>query len=179
MKKLMLSLDKKILDKNSPVAKRMIEYGKLDELFIIIPDKQKKSLDLSETVHVESTGGGKIRQFFRLKKIGEKIIKENDIKFITVQDPSFSGNVGRWLKNKTGAILEIQLHGDFYGSDFYKNGVKDRIGYLFFGKRNIRAADKIRVVGERVRESLIKLGIDVGKIYIQPVIPVKEKGIVS
>lgn len=169
----MISLDKKILDPNSAVARRMIEYGKKDELFIIIPDKEKKIFDLSQTVHVWSTGGNKLRQYFRLKKLGKKIINENNIKFITVQDPSFSGNVGRWLKKKTGATLEIQLHGDFYGSNFYRRNFKDRIGYFFFGEKNIKAADKIRVVSHRVEQSMLALGVDEHKIVIKPV-PILE-----
>ena len=73
----MISLDKKILEKDSRVAKRMIEYGKEDELFIVIPSKERKKFDLSDTVHVFSTGGNKIQQYFRLKKLGRKIIQKN------------------------------------------------------------------------------------------------------
>lgn len=165
----MISLDKKILDKDSRVAQRMVEYGKADELFIIIPSNIKRNLDLSPTVHVESTGGGKVAQYFRLKNLAKEIVEKNDIKFITVQDPSFTGNVGRWLKKKTGATLEIQLHGDFYSSDFYKKKLKDRVGYFFFGKKNLNNADKIRVVSDRVKQSVLKLGVKQNKVYVKPV----------
>ena len=83
MKILMVSLDKKILDKESIVAKRMIEYGKKDELFIIIPSKEKKSLDLSQTAHAQSTGGLKPIQFCRLLHLGKKIIHNS--KFIILK----------------------------------------------------------------------------------------------
>ena len=72
----MISLDKKILDSQSQVAGRMREYGKNDEIFIIIPDREIKTIDLSPSVRVFSTGGNKLAQFFRLKALGNKIIKE-------------------------------------------------------------------------------------------------------
>lgn len=176
MKKLMISLDKKIMDKNSAAAARMIKYGKVDELFIIIPDNKKQSFNLSDRVWVESTGGNKIAQYFRLKKLAKMLVKDHDIKFITVQDPSFSGNIGRWLKNKIDATLEVQLHGDFYGSDFYKKTLKDNLGYFFFGKKNIRAADKVRVVSERVKQGMLGLGVDERKIEVKPV-PIFEDNV--
>ena len=169
----MISLDKKILDPTSAVAKRMVGYGQENELFILIPHSRQQEIVLSPTVRVYSTGGNKIQQYFRLKKMGLKLIQENKIRFITVQDPSFSGNVGLWLKKKTMATLEIQLHGDFYGSDFYKRNLKDLIAYFLFGKRNIRRADKVRVVGERINKSLSGLGVEKQKVYVKP-IPIFE-----
>lgn len=165
----MISLDKKILDSASAVAKRMIEYGKTDELFILVPSFEKKEIQLSNTVQAFSTGGNKLQQLFRLKKMGLELIKKYEIKFVTVQDPSFIGNIGRWLKKKIGVTLEVQLHGDFYSSDYYKKSIKNRIGYFLFGKKNILAADRVRVVSERVRKSLGDLGIDARKIYMKPV----------
>ncbi len=165
----MLSLDKKILDPESVVAKRMIEYGSENELFILIPHTKSVSFDLSPTVHVRSTGGNKWQQYGRLKKIGLELIKNFAIPFCTVQDPSFIGNIGRWLKKKTGITLEIQLHGDFYSSDFYKKKIKDYIGYFYFGKQNIKSADVVRVVNERVRQSVLKMGIDEKKIILRPI----------
>ena len=162
----MISLDKKIMDENSPVAARMIEYGKTDELFILIPDNKKQALNLSDTVYVESTGGNKIAQFFRLIKLGKKIIKANEIKAITVQDPFYLGKAGWLLKRKFKLDLEVQLHGDFFGSDYYKkeNPLKYRLGKFI-----IKRADSLRAVSERIKQSLIKIGIAENKIEIKPV----------
>src|SRR3989338_7289210 len=169
MRKLMISLDKMILDKDSAVARRMIEYGRVDELFIIIPTKEESVLDLSPTVHITGVGGKRLQQYRRLKKKGIELVRAHEIHFITAQDPSWSGNIGRWLKHKTGATLELQLHGDFYVSNFYKKHLKDFIGYFWFAKRNIRSADRIRVVSERTKKSAIDLGVDPRKIYVRAV----------
>ncbi len=165
----MISLDKKMLDKESRVAKRMIEYGKEDELFILIPSSEKKSVELSNTVHVQSTGGNKLQQYFRLKKEALKVIKKNKIISITVQDPFFTANIGIWLKKKTGSVLEIQVHGDFFGSRFYKTKSLKHIVKFFIGKRNVLSADSVRVVGMRIAESLKKIGVEKSKIYIKSI----------
>ena len=120
MQKIMISLDKKIFDKNSRVAQRMISYGEKEKLFIIIPDFKKQTLELSENVMVQSTGGKKVYQFYSLKKLGIKIAKENNINLITAQDPFFTGLAGSCIKRKTKKKLEIQLHGDFFSSNYYK-----------------------------------------------------------
>lgn len=164
MKILMLSLDKNILNKDSIVARRMIEYGKENELFIIIPNREKESFDLSSTVHVRATGGNKLWQFCRLKKIGQKLIKENNIEEITTQDPFFIGLVGWRLKRKFKIKLEAQVHGDFFGG-YYKN----QWFKLCLAKFILKQADTVRVVGERVKQSLLNLGIAQNKIIVKSI----------
>lgn len=166
MKILMISLDKKILDVNSRAAERMRQYGKHDEIFIIIPTKEKISLDLSSSVHIFSTGGNKLTQFFRLKILGNKIIKEQKIDLITTQDTFFMGLTGVLLKSRFEIPLEIQLHGDFYNDEYYKSsGPGNWLRYWLGRIIVLPRADKVRVVGERIRRSLIKLGVGEEKIY--------------
>ncbi len=177
MQKLMLSLDKKILQKESRVAARMIEYGKIDELFILIPHPEKQTINLSPTVRIQTTGGNKLQQLHRLKKVGKSLIEKNNISFITTQDPFFLGLVGKWLKQKTGVTLEVQLHGDFYSNNYYKtNSIKSRIQYEI-GKKVIPSADKIRVAGQRIKKSLADIGIAENKITIKPATITKSKTI--
>lgn len=190
----MISLDKKILDPNSVVARRMIEYGKENELFIVIPSKEKKSFDLSDTVHVQSTGGvTKVGQLFSLYYLGKNIIHNSRLpkpgtggqaKFIiqdsliTTQDPFFTGLIGWLLKRKFKIKLEVQVHGDFFGG--YYHGLK-----LCLAKFVLKRADKIRVVGERIKQNLTKLNpapfwcgvnkIDESKIIVRPIAVDVEK----
>ncbi len=161
----MISLDKKILDPNSAVARRMVEYGKESELFIIIPSKEKKLFDLSPNVHVQSTGRkNKVMQFLSLKRIGNKLVKEYGIQAITTQDPFCTGLVGWLLKRKFKIKLEVQMHGDFLG-DYYKK----QWPRLRLAKFILKRADKIRVVGERIKQSLIKFGVAESKIEVRPI----------
>lgn len=164
---LMISLDKKILDEKSSVAERMKVYGQKNNLYIIIPTNKEQPVELSSSVRVFPTGGNKIRQFLRIYFLGRKLIRENSIELITTQDPFFTGLAGVWLKKKTGKNLEIQVHGDFFGVRYYQ-GLAWKIR-LWLGKRNLRQADKIRVVGERIRQSLLKLGLKEEIMEVRPV----------
>lgn len=166
----MISLDKKILDSNSAVARRMVEYGKTDELFIIIPDSRKIKLRLSSTVCMETSGGWcKAVQLLKLVGLGQRLMNENNIELISAQDPFFTGLAGLWLKKNNGVSLELQVHGDFFNGNYYRRGsLGNRILY-FIARRIIYQADFLRTVGERVRKSLIMLGISEEKIIVRPV----------
>ena len=166
MKILMISLDNKILDKDSGVAKRMVEYGKTDELYILIPNRKKTQVDLSSTVHVQSTGGIKVLQFFSLLRYGNSIIKCNNIDNITTQDPFFTGLAGYIIKKLRKRHLEVQLHGDFFDSSYYKN--KYPVRYRI-GKSIVRRADKLRVVSQRIKKSLVEMGTEDKKINLKPI----------
>ena len=163
MKQLMISLDKNILNRASRAAERMIEYGKKDELFIIVPSKEKKELTLSDTVHVWSTGGCKVRQFCKLKMLGKKLITEQGIAEITTQDPFFTGLVGVCLKKKTGSKLEVQVHGDFFGGNYYSYFRR------WFGRYVVHQADRVRAVSERVRKSIENF-VSKEKIEVRPIV---------
>jgi glycosyltransferase involved in cell wall biosynthesis len=170
MKQLMISLDKQIAQEGSRVADRMEFYGEQDELFILVPDYQSKAeFRLGDRVRVELVGGNsKFIQGWRVFKRGSALIKKYDINFVTTQDPFFTGLVGVLLKFfNRGIKLEIQLHGDFYSSDYYKDNHFFR--YLL-SRIIIKSADKIRVASHRNKETLVeKFKIDKRRVRIKPV----------
>lgn len=170
MPKIIISLDKNILNKHSRAAERMAHYGQTDDLFIIVPDKTKQHISVSDSVEVWGTGGSKIQQFLNIVKIGREIAKKNKIDSITSQDPFFTGLAGYFLKKKTNLKFEVQLHGDFYGSDYYKkSGLKNLVQYYLGKMFVLKNADAIRVVGERIKQSLLKFGIPDNKIILRPI----------
>lgn len=170
MPKLMISLDNKIFDKESYAAKRMISYGLADKLYIIVPYSVDKFFELSPEVKVWGIGGNKIQQFKKLREKGLKIINKHIIDLITTQDPFFTGLIGVYLKKKTKIKLEVQLHGDFFSSNYYKkSGVKNFLQHLIAKNIVIPKADKLRVVGERVKVSLLKMGVKAEKIDLRSV----------
>jgi len=193
----MISLDKNILNKNFAAARRMIEYGNDTPQFIVLPHDKKKSVSLSDHVHVHTTGGNKFQQLWRLLRLSKKIIKKETMvqefrilnhRFsgaragggaasaghgdgwsITAQDPFFTGLVGWRLSRRYQLPLEIQLHGDFYSTNYYKKSGLKHLFYYHIGKFVLRRADVVRAVGERVRQSIIALGISPEKISVRPV----------
>lgn len=170
MRQLMISLDKKILDPTSAAAARMIAYGKKYELFIIIPNRQKIQLDLSPTVHVYGSGGfTKPGQFGSLYDTGKKILKKEPVDLITTQDPFFIGLIGYWLSRQFKLPVTVQLHGDFFGSNYYRTGSLPNWLRYQIAKYLVKRADKIRAVGERVKQSVLALGVSENKIEVRAV----------
>ncbi len=161
----MISLDKKILDPNSQAAERMVEYGRVEDLYILIPGEKEPMVELSDQVSVYSIGGGRVKKFFRLIEKGLKLVDQKGIGFVTTQDPFFTGLVGCRLKKKKNIRLEVQLHGDFFSRYYLKENI---LRYLLAGYV-VKKADKLRVVSRRVEQSLIKLGIDREKIELKPI----------
>ena len=171
MPQLMISLDKKILDPQSAVARRMIQYGEKDSLHIIIPCSEKKEVQLSPQVRAVGSGAAsKWRQWGRLYAMGEEYLKKNKVDIISAQDPFFIGLTAVWLGRQFHCPTEIQVHGDFYSSEYYRRS--GGLNWMRFqiGKYVLRRANRVRVVGQRVKRSLIeKLGIAESKIILRPV----------
>ena len=168
MRLLMISLDNKILDSGSSPAGRMVRYGEKNDLFIIIPDGEKNEVVLSPSVRAWGTGGAKWARFFLLWRLGVAIIKKFNLSvddsLITAQDPFFAGLVGYLLKRGSGIKLEAQVHGDFFGR--YYRGQRLR---LLVAKFVLKRADTIRVVGGRIKESILGLGMAENKITMSPI----------
>lgn len=169
----MISLDAKIFDPGSRAATRMGVLGRQGVLHILVPTaKRIPATMIAERVSAEGVGGGKARQFFRLVARGRQLasVRQDPVGMITAQDPFFTALAGFLVKTGKKIRFEVQSHGDFYGSDYYKTGnPKQRFQYLL-GKWLLRRADAIRVPGERVRQSLLALGIAPEKIVVRPVI---------
>lgn len=141
----MLSIDKKILEKNSPAKERMFEYGQLvNKLHILV-----------------------LRWPFGILRIGEGT-KGFDL--ITTQDPFETGLIG-WLIAKILRVpLQLQIHTDFLSKHFVKRSVFNRIRVMI-AKFLLPKADCIRVVSKRIADSLTnsKLQIPSSKIKILPI----------
>jgi glycosyltransferase involved in cell wall biosynthesis len=161
MKVLSLGLDKKVLDEDSEVAQRAIVYGKKVEKYLVVVPGQKKSLKLSNNVFIKSRGSNnKIIALFKLRKYLKYLIKQEKFDLITIQDVYFLASLGLCLANKFGLKSEIQVHG------FEKLGGIRR----YLAKKNLRRADLIRVVSERLKKQLITdFKVAENKIYIAPV----------
>lgn len=168
MRILMLSTDSNIFEKDSAVRARMIEYGTLcDELHIIILNQNEKrktqhvcqqdrnndsKFKISENTFVYPTNSiVKILMPFDAIKIGKKI---TNINLVTAQDPFETGFAGWWIALSLGAKLQLQIHTDFMSHYFRNQNIKNRIR-VWFAKFLLPKADCVRVVSERIKESIV------------------------
>jgi len=178
MKVLSLSMDCAVLNKLSLTSKRAVEYGALvDKYFILVPAGKNIKQDLSDKVvaygvNVDFLGKifGRILVLSKIYRLAKKIIIEEKIDVITTQDPFEIGLVGYLLARKFKIGLNVQLHGDFFGGNFWKQENILNFCRYYLGRSLIKKADSIRVVSERIKNSLItKFQINSEKIINVPI----------
>ncbi len=167
--------DRKILEENSSVRNRIKEYGALfDELHIVLFTLRNsavvRKLKISENIFVYPTNSFS-RWLYPIcgARLIRKIIKENggDDWIISAQDPfeaGLSGVLGRFF-NK--AKLHIQIHTDFMSPFFMRQSFLNRLR-IFISKCVLPKADGIRVVSERIANSLNKFKLKCTP-YILPI----------
>lgn len=167
MKVINLSLDQKVLDKDSAVAKRALSYGLALDKYLIVVAGQNFSLDLSINTRVLGLDGhNKFWTLFKIFQFLDQHLKNNEYNIITIQDVYYMAFMGINLANKYKLKVELQVHGFEKLSYFRK----------IIAKNNFKKADKIRVVSERLKDQIIKeFGINGEKIYVVPVAIDKNK----
>ena len=138
MKILNLSLDKAALDKNSSLARRIIEYGGMtDKYTMVVPIGNESVLKISDKVNIYGVGGrNKITRLLKLYFFAKNILKSEKYDVITTQDVYYLGFVAVRLAKKFNIGLEAQVHGweKFVG-----------IRKMLAG-RTLKRADSVRVV---------------------------------
>ena len=163
MRILSIGLDNSVLDKNSPLAMRIVEYGNLVEKYIVIvPSKKYKEIVLSGQANAIGAGVGnnKIAALFKIYKIAKMLLFKEKYSIITVQDQYYLALVGLSLARKFRIGLEIQVHG------FEKySGLRKLIA-----KFVIPRANAVRTVSQRLKKRMIsEFGVKEEKITVVPI----------
>jgi len=175
MKILVIGLDKKILELNSEVGNRAIQYGALVDIYeILVPNSKKVIQQLASNVRVVGSGGqNKFLQLINIFRIARKSISENKINVISIQDVYFLGLLGVLLSKICAVGLEIQVHG------WEKHFGLRKLITMFV----LSMANSIRVVSKRLKKELEEeYGISDGKITVVPVLlngKVENVGVVT
>lgn len=102
-----------------------------------------------------------------------KMFKNEGISLVTAQDPFEIGLIGYLAVRRLKAKLQLQIHTDFL-SPYFIDSFKNRIR-MWLAKRLLPKADSIRVVSERIKRSLIGLGLPEEKIMVLPISYDEEK----
>ena len=170
MNVLLLSFDKKILDDSSESYERMSRYATdVSMLGIIVLSKcGKETLNHGPFIATGFTGNP-LTRLYKAYRTLKKWRAQYDVHIISSQEPFESGLIGWLVARGTPTKLEVQLHGDFYGNNFWIkqswfNRIRARIGRFV-----LKRADAIRVVSERIKNSLVDLGIEKEQITVVPV----------
>ena len=183
MKVLNISIDRNLFDEKSAVFERQKEYAqKLDELYIISFSLKKHKLVEKHlgNLHIYPTNSSnRIGFLFDAYRLGAKIIRQNlsSSQFvITTQDPMTI--VGYVLSKRFDVPFQMQIHTDIYDKNFknslvtWKNFWYSGWVQVFLDRFLIPRANGIRVVGEGLKQSLVKkfpnlkVSIDVLPIFV-------------
>ena len=159
MKVLMISTDRKLFEKGSNVYKRSVEYGRLaDELHIIVfsfkkPEYPKNKFQVARNVWVYPTNSySKVFYITDAIRIGRKILRDK-IDIITTQNVFETGIVGWVLSRKTNIKFHMQIHTDILSPYYYRGVFMNKIRVIM-SKILIKYADSVRVVSNRIKNSL-------------------------
>lgn len=179
MKVIMLSGDPFILDQESNVRKRIIEYGTIiSELHIIIISKKIPANSTNCTIGdniwiypIQSTN--RLLAMSRAIATGVNLIRkikpQKDKDLITSQDPFELGLTAFFIAKLFNLPLQLQVHNDFADKHFISeskaSNLRKRIATFLLPRAN-----GIRVVNPALKETLIKtMGIPDNKITLLPV----------
>lgn len=157
MNVLMLSTDARIFEQGVEVRARMRGYGRaFDELRIIVLARGRGEVreeQIGENVFAYRAS----RSPFSWYPIARRMLRQGGDWVITAQDPCEIGLIGWLLARRFRLPLQLQVHTDFLSPWFSRESWKNRLR-VRLAKFLIPRADRIRVVSERIRESLVASG---------------------
>lgn len=171
----MISRDVKVLDRESGIFLRMQEYASLfDELHIVVMGTHAKVHNVENSKNLffyNRTSALKtlslFKTFFTSLKLGKKL-KGGEL-WITSQDPFEAGLVATMVAKIRKIKLQLQLHTDCFNQSFIKHSFKNFIQAVI-ARMIISKADSVRVVSERIKESILNLeALPPEKIFVLPI----------
>lgn len=176
---LSIGMDRKLFVDGSAVLERSKEYAKkMEELHIIVFSLKEHNLKFMKVDNLyiyPTNSSNKLLYFYNAYEVGKEIIENMRVKIgnldnltLTSQDPFETGLVTYFFSRKFNLPLQIQIHTDFLDSHFktsFLNIIRQVIADFIIPKAN-----RIRVVGENIKNSLIQRyrGID-EKIDVLPI----------
>lgn len=159
MKILSIGSDRNIFTNNSDTQKRMKDYGAIfNELHMVVfADKKLGYADmkLSENVFIYPTNHQfKFLYLWNIYNIVKLLIVKRQLSAVTSQDPFEMGIAGWMVKSLFKISLQIQIHTDVFSPFFAAESFSNKLRVLC-AKFLLPRADKIRVVSERIKNSLL------------------------
>ncbi len=180
MRVLNIGSDKSLFNPTADLAKRQARLGQIfEELHIIVFSKKIYSeLKLAENVYAHPTNSlSKLFYYWDAYKLAKSILRtcEVDNWVVTVQDPYNAGPLGWFLKKTFKIPLQVQVHTDIFSPYFWQESLVNKLR-VTIAQWLLPRADQVRVVSQRIKNSLIdRSKINPKKIVVLPVYVDVEK----
>ncbi len=181
MKVLFISNDPLLFVEGSAVRARMQQYAAaIGELHIL--SRHTENVDISDgALTLHGRNKDKVTGWRALAQIGKELIGTHQIELVSAQDPFEYGYVAMKAVEGTSAKLHIQIHTDFLSPWFTRPGIFRSPQVIMplknalrrkIARRVLPKAHGIRVVSERIRESLqVVYGDSIVTPTILPIVP--------
>ncbi len=169
MRTLVIGREPNLFDENSEAFRRVREYAELfDEYHVINTGVKGEVRNYGKFVIWPVSS-----RFLGAVRLGRKIVYEHAIGVVTAQDAGESGLNAYFLSKFCKIPLCLQLHTDVYSPWYRRASWKERIRY-WLARFLIPRADCIRVVSERIRDSIsrslnLQRGAQPPKIFVLPI----------
>lgn len=173
---LSISYAKGLFTKGSREQQRAKKYAsQLGSYNVIVFTRKKEGFEkqvLGESFSVHPTNSSN-RLFMLLDayRIGRSILAENRQvqHVVSSQDPFETSFVGVLLARARNALHHVQVHGDVFSNNAWRReSILNRIR-LIFGRFVVRRARCVRVVSERIKRSLLALGVAEERVVVLPI----------
>src|SRR3989338_9032425 len=184
---LMISTDRTLFEADSAVRARLLEQAELVKTMRVIVLASKgggtRKEKINERLTVYSTdSANRFAYMFDAYALGQKIIRGEKRGLVTAQDPFWTGVVAYLIARKTHAAFHVQLHTDIFSAGWRGNFLRrilapwvymrDMNELRFIGERLLypmalfllKKADGVRVISERLRLGVERLGVPKEKI---------------
>lgn len=165
---LFISNDPMIFEEGSAVRARMRAYA--DEVaktggVLHILSRAKKHVEMTDgPLMLHGIAGNSLPALMSMRNRARALIRTESIAVVSAQDPFEQGRVAMHATRRTNAKLHIQLHTDAFSPWFTRSGIarSPQIRVPFLNRIRQRIADRvlpkadgIRVVSQRIKDSLV------------------------
>jgi glycosyltransferase involved in cell wall biosynthesis len=107
----------------------------------------------------------KLSRFFDALKVGGSI---QHVDVVSAQDPFETALVAWRLARRYRAALHVQVHTDFMSPAYAAHSLINRVR-VYIARFILKRADRVRVVSNHVRDSVLALGVDPTKVSVLPI----------
>ena len=157
-------------------VRRMRDYAAHLDAYVVIANSYKRHrlapLQLAPNFDAIPTNAFSFADsFFRMIRIGSRVLRERRIALIQAQDPCFTGIVAALLGWRFGVPVNVCVYGPnvvdpHWVASHWSHPLLARIGAWM-----LRRADGIQVDGKMTARSLIAAGFDPARVHVKPMVP--------
>jgi len=165
---------KRALEEGSREQERMLSYAReLQAYHLIVFTRTSERLPefvQKENLFIYGTHSStKLGMLFTAIKLGRTILKNKNQKFVVAsQDPFETSLVGYAISLGSTATNQVQIHGDVFNPLSCGASLIQRVRKVF-GIWAVKRAAVVRVVSDRIKNSLLTLGVKEESIIVLPI----------